>query len=106
MENAKPIILAINPGTRYMGTAVLQGHDLIDWGVKILEGKWSPDKLAKALAVVSALISDYHPNVLVMKTPHPSRTSDHLNDLCRQIAALAKKQGMDVQQYGVEDIKD
>lgn len=105
MPTSHPTILAINPGSRYLGIAVFKGSDLIDWGIKVMEGKWSPEKFAKALRVTSELISDYRPNVIVMKRLHPSRTSIHLNKLCRRFELLAQEQHLKISQYSIEEIK-
>lgn len=106
MENTtKSTILAINPGTRYIGIAVFNGTDLVDWGVKVIEGKWSPEKLVKAGAVVSDLITDYHPNAIVIKRHHPSRTSAQLDELCREIRGIAEKYGIEVRDYSIEEIE-
>ena len=106
MENTtQSTILAINPGTRYIGIAVLVGTDLVDWGVKVMEGKWSPEKLVKAMHVISALIADYQPNTIAIKRPHPSRTSAQLDELCREIIEMAEKHGIEIQDYSIEEIE-
>ena len=39
MTNKPLKILAINPGTRYLGIAVFVGTDLREWAVKVIKGK-------------------------------------------------------------------
>lgn len=103
--NTKPTILAINPGTRYIGVAVFNGSDLVDWGVRVIEGQWSPQKLDKALTVVSDLILDYEPNILALKKTHHSRTSRQLDELCSRIESLAQEQRLTISRYSIEEIK-
>lgn len=105
MDNIKPIILAINPGTRYIGIAILDGSDLIDWGVKVIEGKWSPDKLVKVASVISELIMNYQPSIVIIKKTHPSRTSMQLDEVCYRIKSIAQKCRLKFHQYSIEDIK-
>lgn len=88
-----------------MGVAVLDGSDLIDWGVKVIEGKWSSDKLAKIANVVSRLITDYQPSVMAIKKTHSSRTSSQLDKVCRQIKLIAQNHRLELRQYSIEDIK-
>ncbi len=65
MAGGVPRILAIDPGTRYMGVAVLQGRDLIHYGVKDLRDQRPADELIRATrAVLHGLIRQHRPNVL------------------------------------------
>lgn len=57
-------ILAIAPGTRGFGFAVLEGKNtLVDWGVKTVQG----NKNVQSLAKVKELITHYQPGVLVLQ---------------------------------------
>lgn len=58
-------ILAIDPGTRYMGLAVLDGDELVYYGVKDLRAKRPVWRLASATReVLRDVIADYRPTVL------------------------------------------
>lgn len=58
-------ILAIDPGTRYFGVAVLDGADLIYYGVKDLTDKRPADTLLRATReVILDLVRDHRPSVL------------------------------------------
>ena len=58
-------ILAVDPGTRFMGVAVLEGSDLIYYGVKRFKEKRPADELIRATrAVLVRLISDYRLGIL------------------------------------------
>lgn len=104
MKNNKPTILTINPGTRYLGIAVFEGSDLIDWGVKVTGGKSAPDKLPKAVGIVSSLVTQYQPEVITMKQTHSSRTSPLLEELCRNIKCLSEEYHISLQSYSIERI--
>jgi hypothetical protein len=98
-------ILGINPGTRYLGIAYFDGDDLLDWGIKVINGKWSRRKRAKVTDIISRLIEYYRPNVIVIKKLHPSRSSKNLLCLCEEIVQQAKKKRLRLRRYSVEDLK-
>jgi len=105
MKNHNETLLAINPGTRYFGVAVLSGSDLVDWGIRVLSGRWSEEKLSKVTDIISELIESHSPDYLVMKQPHPSRTSPQLNALCLRIEETAGEHGLPVHRHSLEEIK-
>lgn len=102
----KPLkILAINPGSRYMGIAFFQGPELRDWGIRVVKGKWSREKMKKLRLIVSELIERYGPNALAIKKLHPSRRSVDLKRLVSRIKGLAKRRGLRVYQYSIGDLE-
>lgn len=105
MKNHNETLLAINPGTRYIGVAVLTGSDLVDWGIRVLSGRWSEEKLSKVSDIISELIEIHQPDYLVMKQPHPSRTSPQLDALCLRIEETAGEHGLPVHRHSLEEIK-
>jgi len=98
-------ILGINPGTRYLGIAFFDGEDLLDWGIKVINGKWTRRKRAKATDLISRLLDYYKPNVIVIKKLHPSRSSKNLLCLCEEIVHQARKKRLRLRRYSVEDLK-
>ena len=103
----KPLkIIGISPGTRYMGVAVFCGPELLDWRVKNIEGKWSKEKMEKAMKVVSSFIEQYQPDVLSIKKLHPSRTSPNLNRLVGRIKELSKRKRLKVYRYSINDLEE
>ena len=103
MSKKKPIrILAINPGTREMGVAVLEGGSLIYFGVKSLrQGKLPHRVLRQGGRIVKRLIEEYEPQVLALeKTFYAgSRRSSILHVSCKEIKAVAKERGIKVFEY-------
>lgn len=106
MPKKPPKIIGISPGTRYMGVALFCGSELMDWRVKNVEGKWSEEKMEKAMKVISGLIEQYQPDVLAIKELHPSRTSANLNRLVNRIRELAKKKRLKVYQYSINELEE
>lgn len=98
-------ILGVNQGTRYLGIAFFQGYELRDWGVKVIEGKWSKEKMEKAIMIVSSLIEQYQPDALAIKRLHISRSSPSLNILVERIKELAKIKGLTVYQYSIKELE-
>lgn len=98
-------IIGINPGTRYLGIAILSGPDLLDWRIKVLEGKWSEEKIEKAIEIISELIDQYDTNILVIKKLHPSRRTENLTRVANKIKDFARRKGMKVCQYSIKEIE-
>ena len=99
-------IIGINPGTRRMGIAVFCGSELRDWQVKNMEGRWSKDKMAKAIRTLSSLIDGHKAHILAMKKLHPSRSSANLDLLVSRVKDLSKRKGLRVYEYSIDQIKE
>ena len=99
-------ILAINPGSRYLGVASFQQAELRDWGVKVLKGKWSGEKMEMAKKTVSILMDCWRPDVLAIKLLHPARSSRNLKGLVAKVKELSKRRGLKVYQYSIKELED
>ncbi len=70
MTTEQPIILGIDPGTKEMGVAVLQGTTLLDFGVKTLKNGHRPhDVIGQAKRVVMGYVEDYKPAIVGIEKP-------------------------------------
>jgi Holliday junction resolvasome RuvABC endonuclease subunit len=98
-------ILAVNPGSRYLGLAVFCGQELIDWGIRVIKKRNLEDKIALAKSVVCAVIAQHEVKIMAIKRLHPSRTSVNLERLAAAITTLASSQGLRVYQYPVEQVE-
>jgi len=98
-------ILAINPGTRYLGLAVFVGPELMDWRIKTFKGKWSEEKIKRVTGILSELIGRYGPNILAIKRLHASRISENLLRLVSKIKEFAKCKKLKVYQYSIKEIE-
>ena len=93
VQTTYPRILAIAPGTRGFGYAVLEGQDiLVDWGVKSVTG----DKNTRCLAKVKEMITRYQPRVMVLEntSTKDSRRSMRIRTLTKKITALASSRNV------------
>jgi Holliday junction resolvasome RuvABC endonuclease subunit len=98
-------ILGINPGARYLGFALFYGHELHDWGVKVVKGRWSREKMKRIMMVASFLIEHYAPNIMAVKKLHPSRSSLNLKRLVVKIKGLSKRKRLKVCQYSIRELE-
>lgn len=95
-------ILAINPGTRYMGFAVFYGPELRDWGTKVVKGKWSAKKKEKLVNIVQTLIDRHQPDAIAIKKLHPSRSSKQLDSFVSAIKRYAEDAGLPVCEFPIK----
>jgi len=98
-------ILAINPGSRYLGMAVFYGADLKDWRMKNISGLDVSQRMKKGKSIVLQYIDQYCPDILVMKRLHRSRSSPYLNRLATGIKQLARRKRVKVFQYSIGEMK-
>jgi Holliday junction resolvasome RuvABC endonuclease subunit len=99
-------VLAINPGSKYMGIAVFEGPELEDWRIKAIKGKWSKDKLSTIQRLISECIDQHNPDILVLKRIHQSRSSVGLNKLVGTIKQSSKKKNIKIYEYSIKDVED
>jgi Holliday junction resolvasome RuvABC endonuclease subunit len=102
----KPLkILGLNPGSKYLALAVFQGSDLRYWGIKVLQRKWSKEKLEKAKEILSNLINRHDLNVLAIKELHRSRSAKNLNLLTAKVREFSRGRGLRVYEYSLKDLE-
>jgi crossover junction endodeoxyribonuclease RuvC len=67
-KKPKPRILAIDPGTRHIGIAVLQGPDLVYHGVLTMPYRRAPEAVRRNTRVLlRQLLGDFRPTVLAVE---------------------------------------
>ena len=90
-------ILAIDPGTREMGVAVLENSHLVYHGVETFQKlPSSQDRLRQGRAAIARLIHDFRPTVLVVEKTFIGRNRNAalLNVLADEIVALGRRHGI------------
>jgi len=105
MKKKEVNILAVNPGTKYVGLAVFHGSDLVYWGIKVLKGKWSKEKMKCVEKTLLNLIDQHSVTTLVIKKVDSSRTSGNLNALVASIEQCAKKRKLRICPYTLSEFK-
>ena len=101
-------ILAIDPGSREMGVAVLENGSLLYHGVETFRKLRSPhDRLRQGRAAVRRLIRDFRPAVLVIEKTFIGRNHSAalLNVLGDEIAALGRRHGITVASLAPNTVK-
>lgn len=69
------MILSLDPGTKEMGVAVLQGDGLLDYRVKTFRnGRKVKDLLIQASTSMRSLMEQYRPDVVVIEKPFFAKT--------------------------------
>jgi Holliday junction resolvasome RuvABC endonuclease subunit len=97
-------VLAIDPSTRGFGFVVLEGPScLIDWGVK----ETKIDKNTRALKLISELIEQYEPSVLILEdyAGKGSRRCRRVAELIEEISKLALRRKVKVRSFSRADVK-
>ena len=88
-----PVILAIDPGTRELGFAVLQGETLLYYGVKTVTNRKSPALVLKAITdFIKGLIEKYEPSMLAIEKMFiTQKNSAMLYVAAEQVKAVARE---------------
>lgn len=94
-------ILAIDPGTREIGVAVLEGEALLYFGVKTIRNRKRPQQvLQQATRIVKRLIEDYKPTILAIEKMFLIQKSGSLLIVVAdEIKATAQAAGLTVYEY-------
>lgn len=63
-----PVILSIDPGTRELGFAVLQGETLLYYGVKTVTNRKAPSHVLETITTfIRGLIEKYEPSMIAIE---------------------------------------
>jgi len=108
MAKHKPKILAIDPGTREIGVAFLDGEKLIYHGVKAIPDDKSPnEKMKEGKEIITRLINDFKPDILVVEKSFfaNNRTASLLHTFINEIKAIGNKNGIKVMSYATSTVR-
>ncbi len=101
-------VLAIDPGTRHLGVAFFEGRELIYCGVKtILRKPSAHETLQEGRAIISRLISDFKPDILVVEKTFFSnnRNAALLNVYADEIKLIGKRKGLKVISFAANTVR-
>lgn len=101
-------ILAVRPGRREMGVAVLQGTTLQYWGVAGFRNSKADQVHLDIHARLQTLIKQYQPKILAMEKVSSSRSkaSPVIKKIAVQIAGLSLNSSLHFYPYSLETIKN
>src|SRR5947207_5352628 len=92
-------ILGLDPGTRFMGAAVIRGPELLDYGVHTLRNGERPyDLIGQARKVVLGYIERHAPDIVAIEAPYliSSKRAAVLSTIAQELNARAKEIGVKV----------
>ena len=98
---ASPIrLLAIDPGSRYLGVAVFEDLHLLAWRTKIIEakGRNAQAAVSRVRQIVRQSITHYHITMVVVR-PYclcPRHTSKVMAVMVKELQKFGKQQGLRV----------
>lgn len=100
-------ILAIDPGTREIGFAVLNGNELLDYGVKRVSKQTNSRALMRKVdAVITRLFVQYSPTLLAIKQPVVVQYSGRLVEtVSEQIKTTSEQYGLPVYEFEPKAIR-
>ena len=101
-------VLAVDPGMQYLGVAVLEGEDLIWYGVKTFPGRHTlPDIRPQVQQYLTGILQKYQPTVLAVEEPFyaQSLSSGNLQKLTSSIKTWGKWKGLAVRSYAPPMVK-
>lgn len=108
MTTKSPIILGLDPGTRFLGAVVLRGNELLAYAVHELKNGTRPhDVIGQARRVVFRYIEQHEPDIVAIEAPYLIATERGaiLTTLARELRERAKELGLDVQELSPEMVR-
>lgn len=100
-------ILALDPGLRDLGFAVLAGPRLVASGVRPLRLLPREQRLPEAQRLVRSWIAAHRPSVLVLEATHrhPLPWLDALDQLSQSVGRIAQRHGLSVATYAPQTVR-
>jgi Holliday junction resolvasome RuvABC endonuclease subunit len=100
-------ILALDPGFRDLGFAVLHGRRLISSGVRPLRLLPASRRFSEASSLVRGWVEAYQPTVVVLEQTHrhPIASFDALHRLALGVRRLAASRGITVVSYAPQTVR-
>lgn len=109
MTPTSPIILGLDPGTRFLGAAVVRGTELLAYGVHELKNGERPyDVIGQARRVVFRYIEVHAPEVVAIEAPYRIATPRGavLSTLADELQARARELGLTVVMLTPEQVRE
>jgi hypothetical protein len=105
MPKEPPRILAVNPGSRYLGFAAFRGPELLDWGVRAISANTPRGAIRVAGQILTQTMDRFRPDTLAVKRLHASRTSPCLDRLANSIRERSHRRKLRIQEYSIKELK-
>lgn len=107
MKNRSNAILALDPGLRELGFAVLAGNRLLTSGVRPLRLLPASKRVTEARRLIRGWITAYHPAALVLEQTHhhPVPQLNALDRLAREAKRLGARRRLTVAVYAPQTVR-
>jgi crossover junction endodeoxyribonuclease RuvC len=104
---SKPRILAIDPGTKEVGVAVLEGADLVFYAVKTVRDRSTAQSILKQVAkIMTDLIVKFEPeSVAIEKMFIVQKTAALLTVAAEEMKSVARSCRLDVYEYAPKAVR-
>jgi Holliday junction resolvasome RuvABC endonuclease subunit len=107
-SNASPTILGLDPGTRFLGAAVLRGRELVAYGVhELRNGRRPYEVIGQARRVVLGYIEQHGPQVVAIEAPYliATKRGAVLSTLAQELHERSKELGLEVVELSPEQVR-
>jgi Holliday junction resolvasome RuvABC endonuclease subunit len=104
-----PTILGIDPGTRFMGFAILKGGTLLDYGVHTLRNGRRPyDLLGQARTHLLSAIQNHQPEIVAIEEPLliPTKRAALVSAIAQELHERAKELGVHVVEISPRRVRE
>jgi Holliday junction resolvasome RuvABC endonuclease subunit len=108
IKKPKLRILAIDPGTRHIGVAVLQGSDLVYHGVLTMPYRRTPEVIRRNTRVLlRQLLSDFRPTILAVEENSigSDRTGSLLHVVVSEVRRIGRHERIEVMTRTASTVK-
>ena len=109
MNTTNPVIPGLDPGTRFLGAAVVRGHELLAYGVHELKNGERPyDVIGQARRVVFGYIAQHGPQIVAIEAPYmiATKRAAVLSTIAQELHERAKELGLDVVELPPERVRE
>ena len=100
-------ILAIDPGLRELGFAVLSGKRLVTAGTRSFKQIPKTRRRARALEYVTSWLDIHNPGTIVLEATyeHPVAWFDELHQFTKTVERIARRRQIDVVRYAPQTVR-
>lgn len=100
------VILGVNPGARHLGYALFQNSELLCWGIKAANERWSSRKKKKIGHILQNMLEEFNPDYVALKKLHPSRSSPELTEQTTKLKELCRARDIPVYEYPIQYLEN
>ena len=98
-------ILGIDPGTRFIGIAILRGGLLVHWQVQNFQGKWSEDKLVRIQKAILKHIERNNVTRIAIKIPDKLPNTKAFHQVLGSINIIAGERCNRIPYFTLKELK-